>query len=241
MTPLRWRTWRTCSCRAVPSYVHASGVLADSLVQRLSSEQVRLVLSPRLRYAAADVVGQVQVQGFVLFSSIASAFGNVGQANYSAANSYLDTFARYRQSRALVASSLQLSLVKGSGMADSVARQDGMITLSMDEYACCLHSLITKAALGVSGTSLLPLTPAGLGNITSLQTPSVRDLASEAVPKESLEEEEEDVAVAQLVDVESMVLQAVQALAGNRWRHVGRAAAGGIDSLVTELSSRLRS
>lgn len=52
---------------------------------------------------------------FVLFSSMASLVGTVGQSNYAAANSFLDSFAQYRRQCGLVASVLNLGAVEDIG------------------------------------------------------------------------------------------------------------------------------
>ncbi|KAF3384455.1 Compactin diketide synthase mokB [Penicillium rolfsii] len=52
---------------------------------------------------------------FVLFSSMAGLVGTVGQANYAAANSFMDAFVQYRRQQGLVASVLNLGVVEDIG------------------------------------------------------------------------------------------------------------------------------
>ena len=47
---------------------------------------------------------------FALFSSVAAMLGNVGQANYSAVNSFMDSFAAQRRANDLAGVSLQWGL-----------------------------------------------------------------------------------------------------------------------------------
>lgn len=60
---------------------------------------------------------------FTLLSSISGIVGKKGQANYSAANTFLDAFAQYRNSLGLCANAVDLGLIEDVGY---VAEQGGM-------------------------------------------------------------------------------------------------------------------
>ena len=54
---------------------------------------------------------------FLLFSSICGLVGQWGQANYNAANSFLDAFVNYRHGQNLPASVVDIGFMRGVGMA----------------------------------------------------------------------------------------------------------------------------
>lgn len=72
--------------------VHAAGVLSDKSIETLSEEDFKKVFSPKVLGAENLYASfaQKEIQQWVFFSSAASIMGTQGQANYVAANAYLD-------------------------------------------------------------------------------------------------------------------------------------------------------
>ncbi|MGN8844968.1 SDR family NAD(P)-dependent oxidoreductase [Niallia sp. HCP3S3_B10] len=82
----------------IDGVVHSAGVIKDSFVLKKSKEEIDAVLSSKVfgtRYID-EVLKDEPLDFFILFSSIASVLGNVGQSDYAYANSYLDYFAQWR-------------------------------------------------------------------------------------------------------------------------------------------------
>src|SRR5262249_45933790 len=83
--------------------IHAAGVLRDSLLLNKTPEEVRVVLSPKVIGVELldEVSQQIPLDFFILCSSLSAIGGNMGQADYAAANAYLDAFAHTRRVQVL--------------------------------------------------------------------------------------------------------------------------------------------
>ncbi|MEU3598623.1 SDR family NAD(P)-dependent oxidoreductase [Streptomyces sp. NPDC006798] len=78
--------------------VHAAGIVEDAVVTSLTTDQLRAVLRPKVlgTLRLDEAVRDHGPVPFVLFSSVSGVIGGPGQANYAAANAFLDAFAERR-------------------------------------------------------------------------------------------------------------------------------------------------
>ncbi|MGW1803268.1 KR domain-containing protein, partial [Streptomyces sp. NPDC001984] len=94
----------------------------------LTPERVDKVLRPKVDAALNlhDLTAGKNLTAFVLFSSAAGVFGNPGQGNYAAANTFLDALAAHRQAQGLPAQSLAWGLWgdDAEGMAGELSQAD---------------------------------------------------------------------------------------------------------------------
>ncbi len=99
--------------------IHAAGVLDDGLLADMSPEQFRRPLAPKVLGAwnLHRLTGEMPLDFFVMFSSIACVLGSPAQANYAAGNAFLDALAAYRRSRGLPAVAINWGPWSGAGMA----------------------------------------------------------------------------------------------------------------------------
>ncbi|MEU0843707.1 SDR family NAD(P)-dependent oxidoreductase [Streptomyces sp. NPDC005962] len=79
--------------------VHAAGVLRDGYLLTKDAAELPAVLEPKVRGAMNldAATRDLALDFFAVFSSVAGVYGNSGQADYAAANAFLDAFAHHRQ------------------------------------------------------------------------------------------------------------------------------------------------
>ncbi len=148
--------------------VHAAGTLDDGVLDSMSPDRVDGVFRPKVDAALNlhELTRDADLAMFVLYSSASATFGSPGQANYAAANSFLDALAQHRRHQGLPAVSL------GWGLWQQASAMTGH--LSGTELARATHAggplgtaqglELFDAAVGLGRAHLVPvnLDPAAL-------------------------------------------------------------------------------
>jgi len=97
--------------------VHAATVIDDGLIRNLDAERIQKVLAPKIdgaRHLDA-LTREAELEFFVLYSSATTLFGNPGQANYVAANHWLEAFAANRRAAGLPATCVRWGAIEDVG------------------------------------------------------------------------------------------------------------------------------
>ncbi len=79
--------------------IHSAGVVRDSYIKNKTAEEMRAVFAPKVHGTMHldELTSSEPLDFFVMFSSLAAITGNVGQADYSFANRFMDSLAADRE------------------------------------------------------------------------------------------------------------------------------------------------
>ncbi|MFD3748540.1 SDR family NAD(P)-dependent oxidoreductase, partial [Nocardia sp. NPDC058633] len=141
--------------------VHAAGLVDDGLITSLTPERLDAVMRPKVDAAwnLHELTQSQDLTAFVLFSSTTGFLDNAGQANYAAANVFLDALARHRHSLGLTATSLAWHLWAGDGMGAQLDRAvfERQERLGTPALTPTEGLALFDAALGTDEPALVPL------------------------------------------------------------------------------------
>ncbi|PKY05762.1 putative polyketide synthase [Aspergillus campestris IBT 28561] len=113
-------------CRAINSsprpfagIVHMAMTLKDQTLSQMTFNEWASVMPSKVQGAwnLHRAFKSTTLDFFVIIGSMAGIIGSAGQANYAAANTFLDSFVKYRQAQGLPASVIDLGLVGDIGFA----------------------------------------------------------------------------------------------------------------------------
>ncbi len=138
--------------------VHAAMVLEDGLIRNMTQEQLLTVMQPKVLggWNLHKVSAEIELDFFVLYSSATTYVGNPGQANYVAANSYLESLATYRRSIGLPASYVAWGAIADVGYLarneetkEALQSRLGGEALNSDKALKMLEKIILSDKVGV--------------------------------------------------------------------------------------------
>jgi acyl transferase domain-containing protein/acyl-CoA synthetase (AMP-forming)/AMP-acid ligase II/acyl carrier protein len=132
---------------------HLAGLLDDGILHRQSWERFESVMAPKLQGAwnLHRLTAHCPLDDFVMFSSAASLLGAAGQANYAAANAFLDALAQMRQAMGLSGLSINWGAWSQVGLASRapLSQQfdgNGVELISPQQGLAILESLCSQPA-----------------------------------------------------------------------------------------------
>ncbi len=137
---------------------HLAMVIDDAPLAALTAERLRTVMAPKAHGAwlLHEATQDMDLDAFVMFSSVSSIFGNPAQGNYSAANAFLDSLAYHRRALGKPALAINWGVLGGEGyvarnerVAEFLARQ-GTGALAPAEVTSLMESFLTAHATQVA-------------------------------------------------------------------------------------------
>ncbi|XP_053571659.1 uncharacterized protein LOC128661430 [Bombina bombina] len=134
----------------VKGVFHSAAVFHDGFLSQLNQSLFEKVLSPKVEgtFNLHQATLNMDLDYFVCYSSISSFLGNPGQANYAAANSFLDIFCQYRRNLGLSGQSiswgaLNLGILLNRHDLQGLLQARGILILETQE----VHEYLEKSLM----------------------------------------------------------------------------------------------
>ncbi|KAI1171106.1 putative polyketide synthase [Nemania sp. FL0916] len=142
-------------------------VLADAGVMSMDIKKWNIATKPKVdgTWNLHEAL-PTDMDFFVMASSLSGIFGHYGQSNYASANTFLDAFAQFRQSRGLAASTVDLGVVDEIGY--------------VSQNASVHRQVVQQMSTAISEESLL-----NIFHLAILRSRPSQDLSSTCKPLET--------------------------------------------------------
>ena len=105
------------SPRPLKGILQMAMVLHDQAWRKMTIDEWNGATAPKVRgtWNLHNETQSLNLDFFILFSSLSGIVGQPGQANYASANTFLDAFVKFRTSKGLPCTSLNIGAVEGAG------------------------------------------------------------------------------------------------------------------------------
>ncbi|MFC4512419.1 SDR family NAD(P)-dependent oxidoreductase [Streptomyces ehimensis] len=153
------------SARPLTAVIHTAGVLDDGVITSLTPNRLATVLRPKADAAwhLHELTMGLDLDAFIVYSSISGVMGSAGQANYAAGNVFLDALAHHRRLLGLPAQSLAWGAwAQGSGMTGALSQADmqRIAASGVPPLTVAQGLALFDAAVGLDEPYVVPIGPA---------------------------------------------------------------------------------
>jgi NADPH:quinone reductase-like Zn-dependent oxidoreductase/SAM-dependent methyltransferase/acyl carrier protein len=137
---------------------HLAMAIDDAVLAQLNRDRMAAVMRPKAlgAWLLHEATRDLNLDCFVMFSSVSSIFGNPAQGNYGAANAFLDSLAHHRRALGLPALTINWGVLGGEGyvarnerVAEFLAKQ-GTTEISPGEVISILESSLRTASTQIA-------------------------------------------------------------------------------------------
>ncbi|MFI6134240.1 type I polyketide synthase, partial [Micromonospora sp. NPDC051141] len=157
--------------------VHTAGLLDDGVIGSLTAERLATVARSKIDAVLAldELTAGIDLQAFVVFSSVAALFGWPGQGNYAAANAFLDVYAQQRRAQGAPMVSVAWGTWAGGGLAntdlaEARARRGGLTGMDPAVAVTALEHVLGQGYLVVADVDWRQLIESSAGHLGSWLT-----------------------------------------------------------------------
>jgi NADPH:quinone reductase-like Zn-dependent oxidoreductase/surfactin synthase thioesterase subunit len=135
--------------KAINGIIHAAGVLDDATIESQNYDKYLKVISSKI-LGAINIHNEVSKnklapEFIIYFSSATAILGNIGQANYAAANSLLDSLAFYQRQQGIRAISINWGAWAQVGMVATIVNEASQAQMELNGILAMPPSTATAA------------------------------------------------------------------------------------------------